>query len=153
MSEVYSEIIALPLNDPEHVSFREELWIVHAEHGCRYYLSILTNRDYYFVHRDVFEINFIEYMTTHASPKFICWQDSSYRYRFALPFLQEAFHSETTIPRKSKIPREEQALLLLVLNPDWSDEAIVARLKTTSKQLARWSDFQLARQEQNRGDF
>ncbi|MCR9117766.1 MAG: hypothetical protein NXI22_12555 [bacterium] len=150
MSETFSQIIALPLDHPRHVSFRNELGIVHAEHGCRYYLSLLTGRDYFHAHRDAFEADFVEYLVANASPEVTCWSDLVYLYDFALPFLCDKFHVATKIPRNSQATNEERALILLLTHPEWDDAIIIDKLKTTPKQFARWPMFQLARREQDR---
>jgi len=118
--------------------------------GCRYYLSILAQRDYYLAHHGAFDVNLIEYLSTNASPLVLFWRDSIYRYDFVLPFLRERFHSTTRIPRKSKPSKFDRALILLMSHPEWDDERIINELSTTAKQLAKWTMFQLARREQDR---
>ena len=49
----FAEYFANPVDGPEHESLREELWIGGSDHACRYYLSLLTNQDYFALSLDV----------------------------------------------------------------------------------------------------
>ena len=45
-NKLFSECLALPKDSPQHKQLREDLWLVGAAHACRYYLSIILNRDW-----------------------------------------------------------------------------------------------------------
>lgn len=145
----FSQIIELPLAEPRHMAFRDELRLVHAEHACRYYLSILTKRDYYGQHQAAFRVDLLSYLAEKASPLTRCWAASSYICDVALPFMREQFHSTTGLAASRTTTKAERALILLANHPAWNDETIIAKLDTKAKQLARWPTFQLARREQD----
>jgi len=44
-----------------------------------------------------------------------------------------------------RICKEDQGMILLVQHPDWTDEQIRRAVKTTEKQMKRWSNFNTAR--------
>lgn len=134
-----------PVGGPEHQAFREELWIGGADWACRYYFSMLIDRDYFLLPLPVLWRDLVQYLAEHASPNAVAfgYRSTPEISEFALPFLKEQFQQAFGIPAKLK--KSERGLILLLKHPEWSDEQIRLVLKTTHKQMARWPWYRRAR--------
>lgn len=69
---------------------------------------------------------------------------------FVLPFLKREWETAGGIVDDRRPSKEEQAMVLLIRHPDWCDEQLRQAVKTTEKQMKRWSTFNYARGTQNR---
>jgi hypothetical protein len=137
-----------PIDGPEHQSLRSELWIVGIFHACRYYLSMLKNIDYFERSLSELDKDVVEYVALHASPKAIVFAYRPDEFTdFALPFLKHQFNQAFKI--NEKLTKEEKGMILLLEHPDWTDEQIRIAVKTTEKQMKRWSWFCRARAVQS----
>ena len=143
-SNIFSEYLALPKDHPKHRQFREELWLGGEEHACRYYLSIILGRDFYAVSNDEFLKAVQEYMVARTCPEAIQFCCTRLHYRFVMPLLKWEWETAEGISDR-RIGKEEQGMILLVQHPEWTDEQIRAAVKTTAKQMKRWSSFNYAR--------
>lgn len=145
----FTKYLKLPVDGPEHVALREQLWIGGDDQVSGYYLSMLTSRNQLSltVERRWDEIR--RFVLKHTSPR----ANSILHERlnvamFSLPFLKQKFDEEFGQTRR--VGKEERALVLLLTHPDWSDERIRAELETTQKQMSRWSLYKYARIVQDR---
>ena len=66
MTNIFSQYLNKPVDSPEHRQFRAELWLAGPSHACRYYLSILTQRDYFDATEDDFLSGIREYIVNHT---------------------------------------------------------------------------------------
>ena len=112
---------------------------------CRYYLSMLIERDYFVLPLADLWRDLTEYVVRHASPKAIAFAPHKQEMtHFAVPFLREQFNQAFGI--EGRFTKEERGMILLLKHPDWSDEQIRRAVKTTPKQIMnRWTDYRYAR--------
>jgi len=146
--------LCLPIDSPEHHEIRDELWICGEYMVARYYLSILTGKAYDFdlVAESDFFKDLRQFLATNISPKAVefCFdaagegQVSS----VVLPVLVYLFHKRAGMKLNQKPTKQDRALVLLLHN--WTDAQIRDELKTTDKQMTRWSVYKLARIIQKR---
>ena len=134
-----------PVGGREHQAFRDELWIGGADWACRYYLSMLTARDYFLPPLSELWRDLVQYVAEHASPnaRAFGYKSTPEISEFALPFLKRQFEEAFGI--EARLNKEERGLILLLKHPEWSDERIRDALNTTDKQMARWSWYRRAR--------
>ena len=134
-----------PVGGCEHQAFRDELWIGGADWACCYYLSMLTDRDYFLLPLPRLWRDLVQYVVEHATPNAIAfgYESTSEISEFVLPFLKMRFEQAFGIG--AKLNKAERGLILLLEHPEWTDEQIRVALKTTDKQMTRWSWYRRAR--------
>lgn len=145
----FTKYLKLPVDGPEHVALREQLWIGGADQVSGYYLSMLTGRNQLSLTlaRRWEEIR--RFILKNSSPRAISILHEPLNVAtFSLPLLKQKFDAKFGQTRR--VGKEERALVLLLTHPDWSDERIRAELGTTLKQMNRWSLFKYARIVQER---
>jgi hypothetical protein len=145
MDNIFSEYLKKPIDSPEQQRLRDELWLVGPAHACRYYLSILIGQDLYAKTAAEFLATLREYVVRHASPEARQFCITEYHLQFVLPFLKHQYgamrqHKDQTPPSV-----EDQALLVLLQHPDWTDAEVCATVGTTENPLKRCSTFTAAR--------
>jgi hypothetical protein len=138
MKTIFSKYLAKPKDSPEHRRFREELWLVGPPHSTKYYLSIILGRDFYAATNREFHESLRSFVKENASSEAACLVDDP---QYLEEFLkQQCAIKEGTYDEK-KISKINKAIILLLKHPNWSKERIRDFLKTTDKQMMRWSDF------------
>jgi hypothetical protein len=147
---IFSEYLALPKDSPKHRQFREELWLGTPCHACRYYLSMLLHRDFFAVSDDEFLTALQEYVVGSSCREAIQFCSSILYLQFILPFLKQAWETAEGIANQRRLGKEEQAMILLIRHPDWPNERFRQAVRTTEKQMRRWSTFNYARNSQKR---
>ncbi len=148
MTSIFSKYLSKPVDSPEHRQLRAELWLGGPSHACRYYLSLLTGRDFFDTTDDEFLDGVREYVVSHACSDASQFCVTQYHLQFVLPFLKQQFYKLVKSVPVVKPSKEEHALILLVQHPDWIDNQILEAVGTTGKQLERWSTFSAARAAQ-----
>jgi hypothetical protein len=143
MTSIFSQYLRKPMDSPEHQQFRAGLWLGGSPIVCRYYLSILTGRDFFDATNDEFVNGVRQYVVEHACPAAVQFCVTQGHLDFVLPFLKQQLGDEAKKPSK-----EERALVLLVQHPDWTDSEIREAVATTDKAMKRWSTFKAARAAQ-----
>jgi hypothetical protein len=93
MTNNFSPYLNKPIDSPEHRQFREELWLVGPEHACRYYLSMLTKRDFFEATADQFLNGVREYVASHACSESVQFCVNENHLQFLLPFFVHEYHS------------------------------------------------------------
>ena len=68
--------------------------------------------------------------------------------QFVMPYLKREWEAVEGITGQRRISKEDQGMILLIEHPDWTDEQIRQAVKTTDKQMMRWSNFNAARSAQ-----
>ena len=131
--DVFSEYLAKPKDSPEYIEFWEQLWLAGTSHTCRYYLSIINERDYFDMTDDAFMAAIKEYIVGHTCPEAIQFCVGEYHLMFLEPFLRQQWELAEGNPNAKKLSREERALILLVHHPDWTDEKIRNVIGTTGE--------------------
>jgi hypothetical protein len=144
----FSECLAKPKDSQQHQQLREELWLCGPEYICKYYLSVLTKHDFFDATDDVFLTAVREYLASHACPEAVQFCVSTYHLMFLIPFLMQQWELAEGNHGTKQFSMEERALVMLVNNPDWTDETIREAVGTTEKQMKRWSTFRAARAAQ-----
>ncbi len=142
---IFSEYLAKPKDSREHIQLREELWLGGPSHICRYYLSVLTKRDFFDATNDDFLMAVQEYLVSHSCPEAIQFCVSMNHLMFIVPFLRQQWELAEGTQHAKRFSMEEQALIMLVNNPNMKDEKIRETIGTTEKQMKRWSTFKAAR--------
>lgn len=142
---IFSDYLDKPVDSPEHRRFRASLWVGGSEHACRYYLSVLVNRDFFDATDSEFLTAMKDYVVAHACPAASQFCITQGHLQFVLPFLKHLLGDKT-----ERLSNEDRALVLLVQHPDWSDDQIREAVGTTEKAMTRWSTFKYARLAQAR---
>jgi hypothetical protein len=142
---IFSEYLALPKDHPKHRQLREELWLGGEEHACRYYLSIILGCDFYAVSNDEFLKAVQDYVIATTCPEAIQFCCTRLHYGFVMKFLKRQCEIGEGESGQCRISKEDQGMILLLQHPVWTDEQIRAAVKTTDKQMKRWSSFNYAR--------
>jgi hypothetical protein len=133
-----------PVDGREHRLKREELWIGGDCIACMYYLGMMRNKDYSDLTLEDLDNDIIEFIIQYASPNASVFAHSKMDIDcIALPFLKQRFHLVFDIDLK--LTKEEKGVILLLKNPDWTDEQIRLALKTTEKQMSHWLRYRRAR--------
>lgn len=144
--EQYAKYIALPEDDPERVAFEQDHWIGGSFLVCQWQLSVVAGRDTWSVPYADYKAALVEFCRLRL-PSLSCAamaRDGSDH--FARIYLQDLRRrAGSTIFGPLKKPH--RAVILLLENPDWTDEQIAKRVPTTLKQLSRFSDYNHLRQE------
>jgi hypothetical protein len=146
----YAKYIALPEDDQERVDFELGHWIGGDNIVCQWQLSVLTGRDVWSMSRagdwrahKTPLLDFCRARLPEASCDAIARLSGD---RFARIYLQDLRRrAGCTIFGPLKKP--DRAVILLLKNPDWTDEQIAKRLPTTLKQLRRFSTYNHLRSE------
>jgi hypothetical protein len=144
-ASIFSEYLAMPKDSPQHRQLRDELWLGGEEHACRYYLSILMGRDFFAVSNDEFLKTVLEYVVAKTCPEAIHFCCTRGHFQFVMPFLKREWETAEGIAGQRHVGKEERAMILLIEHPKWTDEQFRRALKTTEKQMKRWSRFNSAR--------
>lgn len=149
MTSILSKYLSTPVDSPEHRQLRAELWLGGPSHACRYYLSVLTRRDFFDANDDEFLAGVREYVVAHSCPDASQFCVTQYHLQFVLPFLKQQYYELAEDEDDAgNLSNEEYALSLLVQHPDWTDNQIVDAVGTTEKQMKHWPTFVAARAAQ-----
>lgn len=143
---IYAQMLALPVDDPRHQQFRQDLWIGGRDLESLYFLSILTSENWL----DALSIQgfesarqgLVDYLTKNLSPRagqFLaaCRQPMD----VAHSYLKYEVAKKEGWVDSTKWSKAERLMILLIEHPDWSDEQFIKALKTTPKQLQRLDPF------------
>jgi len=141
---IFSKYLALPKDHPQHRQFREDLWLGGPEVGCRYYLSMILKRDFFAASVEDFVKALQEYVVARTCPEAIQLCCTWLHIHFVLPFLKWEWETAEGISDR-RLGKEKQGMILLVQHPEWTNEQIREAVKTTAKQMQRWSAFNEAR--------
>ncbi|MBN2296665.1 MAG: hypothetical protein JXM70_29825 [Pirellulales bacterium] len=154
--EILKRALSLPVDSSEHRDIRDGLIICGRFMVARYYLSMLTGKA--FDYETVTEADYLnalrQFLVKNISPDSVefCFEAEGEGHvsNVVLPVLMDLFCRRTGIEPLYKLTKQDRALVTLFNNPDWSDLQIRETMKTTDKQMVRWSDFKLARRIQSR---
>jgi hypothetical protein len=143
-AEQYAKYIALPEDDPERVAFEQDHWIGGSFLVCQWQLSVLAGRDLWSLPLEAYGTALVEFCRSRL-PGVSCaaLARSDYSARIYLQDLRRRAGSTIFGPLK----KPDRAVILLLKNPDWTDEQIAERVPTTLKQLRRFSTYNHLRSE------
>jgi hypothetical protein len=119
-----------------------------AAHACRYYLSIILDRDFFAASDDEFLKAVQEYVISKTCAEALQFCCTHNHLQFVMPFLKQEWESVEGTSGQRRISKQEQGLILLVRHPDWTDEQIRKAVNTTEKQMKRWGIHNAARTAQ-----
>lgn len=143
-----SRRLAAAKDSPEHQALRYDMCetqLLGGDGACRYYLSIISGTDRFSLWNDEFVRNVKEYVvsrTCDAASKFF---DGGHSISCVVDFLRRDCERAEGTDNDRRVTKREIAIEMLLKHPDWSDATIAARVPTTTKQLARWTDFNYLR--------
>jgi hypothetical protein len=146
-ANIFSEYLALPKDSPQHRQLRGESWLGGASHACRYYLSIIVGRDLFAASDQEFLTAVQEYVISRTCADAIQFCCTLGHLQFVMPFLKREWEIAEGLSGR-RFVKEDQALILLVEHPDWTNEQIRQAVKTTGKEMSRWGRFRAARAAQ-----
>jgi hypothetical protein len=109
---------------------------------------MLLNRDFFTVSDEEFLTALREFVVGRSCREAIQFYSSMYYLEFVLPFLKREWERAEGTANDRRLSKEEQAMILLIRHPDWSNEQFRQAVKTTEKQMRRWSMFNYARNSQ-----
>jgi hypothetical protein len=141
----FSHALLFPFEHPSHKNIYSDLCEYHllGNYGkCRYYLSMITGIDHFALWTNEYVVNTKEYVLTQTSGTASCFVFDSYTVDFMTPLLKKKFvymFEKLGI----KMSKCEDAIVLRLKHPDWSDEQIANAVPTTVKQLNRCSDYKV----------
>lgn len=143
-----SQAFAAPSDSPEHLSLRTDMCeaqLLGSEGACRYYLSALTGVDQFVAWNDAFFAALQSYLEQDFGEnvsRFCTRLDATH---FLEHILRDCWERSHNLANSKRPTKELQAIKLLLRHPSWSEEQIAQAAGTTTAQLRRWPDFQLAR--------
>lgn len=136
------------VDSPEHRSLRIDLCqskLLGDEGACRYYLSRLNGVDYFVAWNDEFLRAIREFaVRQYGDAATRCCYDLGAS-SILVGLMRRAFELRFGDSPARKKSKEEIAVELLLVHPEWPDERIAQEVGTTTKQLHRFSIYSYAR--------
>jgi Transcriptional cell cycle regulator TrcR len=145
------ELFELPIEDRRHQQLRDDAWIGGPFFEGRYYLGWFRRTNEFRHNHEEFDEDIAQTIRDQL-PQSSWIAESSYRVEFLLKWLKHKYR-ESDEGRRYPIPkqtREERAIVLLLENPELTDDEIRQIIGTTEKTIERWASYKLARRERNR---
>jgi hypothetical protein len=146
----YAKYIALPEDNQERVDFELGHWVGGNNIVCQWQLSVLTGRDFWSMSRagdwKAYKAPLLDFCRARL-PKASC--DAIARLsgdQFARIYLED-LRRRTGCTIFGPLKKPDRAVILLLENPDLTDEQVAKRVPTTLKQLARFSTYTYLRRE------
>ena len=136
--------LALPEDDPDRIEFETSRWIGGDDVVCMWQLSVQLGRDCYNVSWDEYKATLVEFCRqrlSEASCAAIAREQ-----RFARIYLED-LRRQAGSTIFGPLRKSDQAVILLLENPDLNDEQIAELIPTTLKQLARFSTYNYLKRE------
>lgn len=146
LKHLIAKNLALPEDDPDRIEFETSHWIAGDDVVCKWQLCVQTGRDCWNVPWDEYKaalIEFCQQRLPQASCAAIARVSGADFARIYLEDLRRRAGSTIFGPTK----KPDQAVVMLLENPDLTDEQIAALIPTTLKQLARFSTYNYLKRE------
>jgi len=142
-----SKAMSAPRESAEHESFRFEMCDMHllGSHGeCSYYMSILTDVDHFALWTNELADNVREFVLGETAGAAESFRFDSYTVGFMVPLIKAAYN-ERIAKKVVPLTKAEQAVIFLLRNPTCTDAEVASAVKTTIKQLNRFSSYKVLR--------
>lgn len=145
-TSIFEKYLRLPENDPERIEFESRQWIGGDDVVCRWQLSVLTQEDVWSVSFEQYQERLSKYLGQRLSPISVkaCMRSGE---AFARIYLEHLRRQRGNAPALESPNKEQQAVLLLLENPDLNDLDVAQRVPTTLKQLERFTTYGYLRRE------
>jgi hypothetical protein len=138
--------LALPENDPERIEVELRQWLGGDDRVCQFQLSVLTSCDHLSKSLEDYKAALVAFCRARL-PKQSCDTIAlASGADFARIYLED-LRRQAGSTIFGPLTKPHRAVILLLENPDWTDEQIAERVPTTLKQLARFSDYNYLRRE------
>lgn len=142
----FLKYLELPEDDPERIEFERRQWIGGDDAVCRWQLTVLTGEDLWSKPWAEWWEYLIAFLKKRLPPRSAA-ACRRYPDQFGRPYIENLRRQRDGERIVGPLTKQDRAFLLLLENPEWTDEQIAEMIPTTLKQLARFSDYKHLRIE------